>query len=484
MNSNLLSYLLEASVCLVGFYGFYRLVLAQSPYFGYNRLYLLGTTLLALLIPLVVIPVSPALLPFAAPAATAEGARLTFHTLPTMLSSASGEAPATAGMAGADYVLLGYLAGAIFMLLRAVLALSQIGLLAWSGAKDGSGAFYVSPSSTYSFLHFIFVNPAGLSPTEVHLLVRHEQAHARQGHTWDVLLLEAVKTLLWFNPVVYLISSALREQHEYLVDAEVAPSVDKTTYANLILTLALRGREQALTNTFSKISVRNRIHRLHHSTQHQMKKTRYLLGVPVLLALLLTFSCQPSGQEEAAPAAASPSNEPVYQVRKISWKGNSAFSDAELNALLRVKEGDSFDGKKIDENLLFLTDGSDVTGFYMDQGYLFFNVNSKNSSYNGQTVHLEIDITEGEKYDFGIITVSGGGGKKLNLFEAAKLINIQPGSRFSRSKLLQAQAALAKSGLVHPEEIMITPLPDEEKKTVDIHFTLQPTPIQRLNIPK
>ena len=66
----------------------------------------------------------------------------------------------------------------------------------------------------YSFLHYIIINASDYEHLRQPILA-HEQAHIRLGHTWDLLLLEAVKALQWFNPFVYLLGRDLKAVHEY-----------------------------------------------------------------------------------------------------------------------------------------------------------------------------------------------------------------------------------------------------------------------------
>ena len=85
----------------------------------------------------------------------------------------------------------------------------------------------------YSFLHFLFVGKdAVLSP----IVLDHELVHIRQKHSWDILLLELLKIVNWFNPAIYLIQYELKTVHELLADQQTtAQNTTKDDYVNHLI---------------------------------------------------------------------------------------------------------------------------------------------------------------------------------------------------------------------------------------------------------
>ena len=111
----------------------------------------------------------------------------------------------------------------------------------------------------FSFLHFIVISTKDYDQHR-HSIITHEQEHARLGHSYDQLLLEALKVVQWFNPFVYLLERDLRAVHEYQADeAVIRQGIDATQYQILLVTKAVGMRLQPLANSLSRSKLKNRI---------------------------------------------------------------------------------------------------------------------------------------------------------------------------------------------------------------------------------
>ena len=159
----------------------------------------------------------------------------------------------------------------------------------------------------YSFLHYIIISASDYEHLRQPILT-HEQAHIRLGHTWDLLLLEMVKALQWFNPFVYLLGRDLKAVHEYEADNAVLNfGIDAKTYQLLLVTKAVGSRLQTVCNNLSHHSLKKRIKMMH---KHNSK--RWLMGkaliLPALMALALVAWAKPKVEEII------PSNETISSV--------------------------------------------------------------------------------------------------------------------------------------------------------------------------
>jgi hypothetical protein len=132
---------------------------------------------------------------------------------------------------------------------------------------------------SFSFFKRVFL---GVEVRNEQIIDRHEQVHVEQGHSYDVLLLELICVFNWFNPIVYLIRKELKFQHECIAD-ELC-SEDKVAYAELLVANAMRTDLNSLVHEFSNQSfLKKRIMMLFKNKSSNRNKLFYLASIPVLL---------------------------------------------------------------------------------------------------------------------------------------------------------------------------------------------------------
>lgn len=143
---------------------------------------------------------------------------------------------------------------------------------------------------TFSFFRVIVMTDYDFHNPNRNLLVEHELVHARQLHSFDLLLAEIFAALHWFNPLVYFYKKSLCEVHEFLADGRVVNSgTDAITYQQLILHCASASNAPIATNSFSAKLLKNRIAMI-NKDNFSNSTFRYLMIVPVLMGLLALFS--------------------------------------------------------------------------------------------------------------------------------------------------------------------------------------------------
>ncbi|UYQ93038.1 N-acetylmuramoyl-L-alanine amidase [Chitinophaga horti] len=283
-----LQYLLQSSVCLLACYLLYLLVFRRLTFFGMSRLYLLLALVASLVIPLLRIAVPEQVAPVAMPVIDAT---------PIAIASGSFEAdmPEVAPQAPLWPVLLlaGYVLGALVVLARLMLGLKGLWKLMRQGEKliiDGYRVVLTNGVNA-SFAPYIFVDRNAFNSADRAQILLHEKTHIRLYHAADLLLLEVVSVLCWFNPVTWFYRRSLKEVHEYQVDRVVSGQTDIKAYASLLLRLATAGRSYPV-NTFSMQPLKGRITMLFTHPSHHMKKLLFALAIPVVAALLYSFSLE------------------------------------------------------------------------------------------------------------------------------------------------------------------------------------------------
>ncbi len=169
------------------------------------------------------------------------------------------------GWAVADWLLLIYLSGVLFMTGRFLL---QLGGLIRSLRKAPSellapGIRLVRDTATtspYSFFHWIVCNPDNPSESDLQQILAHESEHVRQWHSADLLLAELQRIALWFNPFAWVHQRLVQVNLEYLADrAVLAGGYEKKEYQLNLLKTALQTHEFPLTNSFAQSLLKKRI---------------------------------------------------------------------------------------------------------------------------------------------------------------------------------------------------------------------------------
>ena len=152
----------------------------------------------------------------------------------------------------------------------------------------------------YSFFRHIVMSAKDYENSR-HPILTHEQAHIRLGHSWDILLLESVCTLQWFNPLVWMLARDLRAVHEYEADKAVLDlGIDATRYQQLLVIKAFGTRLQSVTNSLSHGSLKDRI--------TMMKKTKSSgllmlkgLFLPLFMGIAVVAFAKPKTEEANLP---------------------------------------------------------------------------------------------------------------------------------------------------------------------------------------
>lgn len=158
-----------------------------------------------------------------------------------------------------------------------------------------------SMKSTNHLNSFSFFNKIVIAKNLKHadVIMAHEQVHVRQGHSYDLILMELMVIFTWFNPFSYLIRRELKFQHECLADTE--SSIDKVHYAKLLLSHAMHIDVNLLTHEFSNPSlIKKRIHMLFKDKSSNWSKLYYLAIFPLLFVVALpSYFLNPSVAKES-----------------------------------------------------------------------------------------------------------------------------------------------------------------------------------------
>jgi outer membrane protein insertion porin family len=157
-----------------------------------------------------------------------------------------------------------------------------------------------------------------------------------------------------------------------------------------------------------------------------------------------------------------------YYFGNIEWIGNTKYPSEYLSAALGIEKGDVFDQTVFDERLFIDEDA--VNSVYLDNGYLFFDMNPVEVSVEDDTIDFEIRIREGEQARVDEVIISGN--TKTNEHVARREIWTRPGDLFSKQDIIRSVRELASLGHFDPEQIEPNPIPNDQDGTVDIEYKL------------
>ncbi len=157
-----------------------------------------------------------------------------------------------------------------------------------------------------------------------------------------------------------------------------------------------------------------------------------------------------------------------YYINDVSWVGNTVYPTAILSEVLGIEKGDVYNQKLLDKRTN--EDDDAISNYYMDKGYLFFNVVPIEKNIHGDSIDLEMRIFEGPQARINNVIINGND----RLYEKVirRELRVKPGELFSKTDLMRSAREIAQTGHFDPESMDIRPEPNEEDGTVDILFNL------------
>ena len=277
----MLMYLIKANVVLVVLFGFYQLISAGDTFFKWRRLSLLTIYVLSLLLPTIDLSV---LVNETAPLG---------NILPRMAYNLPEVAvqPTHDTLDWQQLAVWLYAGVALALLLRVLWQVVVVCRLAQRSERTtlhGTAVCLLTGNySPFSFFRWIFVNPVNKSPSQVKQILTHEQTHVAQWHSVDALLSQLFVAAFWFNPAAWLMRLQVRNNLEYLADRSViSGGTDKKAYQYHLLAVDYRTNVATITNNFNVLPLKKRIKMMNKQTSNPLARFKYLLFVPLAIALL------------------------------------------------------------------------------------------------------------------------------------------------------------------------------------------------------
>jgi len=169
-----------------------------------------------------------------------------------------------------------------------------------------------------------------------------------------------------------------------------------------------------------------------------------------------------------------------YYFGNITWKGNTKHTNEQLSRILGIRKGEVFNEELLESRLRFSIDGRDITSTYMDDGYLFFNVEPTEISVVDNTIDLEMRIFEGPQATIDEVIIKGN--TRTHEHVIRRELRTQPGQKFSRSDIIRSQRQIIALGYFNPENLGIQTPVDQSNGTVDIIYEVEERPSDQLEL--
>ena len=285
-----LAYFLKINVAIALFYAFYRLFFHKDTFFHWRRMALLCFFAISMLYPLLNIQGwIKAHEPMVAMADLYATILLPEQVVtPTQATVINWQEVIT------QFAKIIYWSGMLLLTARFFVQLGSIIRLHFQCSKSNIQGVRVhllkKETGPFSFFHWIFIHPQSHTESEISEIITHEETHARQYHSVDVLFSEIMCIFCWFNPFIWLMKREVRGNLEYMADHRVLETGhDSKSYQYHLLGLAHHKAAANLSNSFNVLPLKNRIKMMNKRRTKEIGRTKYLMFLP-LAALLMIIS--------------------------------------------------------------------------------------------------------------------------------------------------------------------------------------------------
>lgn len=376
----MIQFVLESLVFQLIFLLTYDLFLKKETFFQWNRIYLIGTFTLSLILPWIRIEALQALVPnelIAYPSFLWQLDEITLYSK----NNSEGFFESISW----EHMVFGI--GMLVMCCWFSIKLFQILRLKHKGDvhyhKDYIKVVVPKSEKAFSFFRNIFLGQ-DIKQDKEQQIIAHELVHVRQLHTIDLLFFELMRIMFWFNPLVYVYQKRASELHEFIADSEVSKGNKKEQY-QLLLSDVFQTQNISFVNQFFKKSlIKKRIVMLQKEKSGKIYRLKYLLLLPVTIGILLYTSCEDVENEKGRIESSirQDKNESFLVVNDLN-----NMSESEKNNQQRLI--DELTDLKSAQTLI-VEDNSNSIKLYIDEGEIK-KMEVQKSSVEGKKTESKID---------------------------------------------------------------------------------------------
>ncbi len=375
----------KAAIALAVFYMFYRLLLSKETFHRFNRIVLLGTAALSFILPLCVITFVKVVV---LPAMTTSSE--------TVLGEVAGTAvtmvPETSEPIWPIILCIIFCIGALTVLTNTVISIIGIRRIISSGSSqtlESGETLIITETDTapFSWMKYIVISREDYESGYSQILT-HEKAHIALRHSSDILFVDMITTLQWFNPAIWMLKADLRALHEFEADDAVLRSgANIKEYQYLLIRKAVSKSGYSVANSFNHSTLKARITMMLNKKSSRMSAWKALYVIPLVgISLAATAETKVDYQyEDQQPEATAD----TLKARVVKVHNTPDGKDNK----------NSFREKNLSEGRFIIDEeASSVTMIYFDH-----NGNELRSQIKGMRLDHDIYLHNGNMATPGVV---------------------------------------------------------------------------------
>ena len=385
-----LIYDLKVAVLIAVFYMFYRLMLSKETFHRVNRIVLLATAVVSFVLPLCVITMHETMV------------------MPAPMSRIDVELGTAAAIADeASQVSLWQKALPILFIIGMVATMANtlwsvfriLALIRKSEQhpQDDGTTICVTGNAAlapFSWMHYIVMNRSDYETQDAAILA-HERGHIRLHHSWDVLLVDLLTALQWFNPAIWMLRSDLRAIHEYEADGAVlSQGINARQYQYLLITKAGGIGGYSLANGITHSALKNRITMMLHKESPRRRLLKLLALLPIVGVTLALNA-------ETVTDVIYKNDKPQKQVPVKKGKKNATIKTSSGQTITVVKDDEStIETTMVADTETFFIKGKVLDGSEAEHtpipGAIVKVAGSKNGTVTDRDGYFRLEVSVGD----------------------------------------------------------------------------------------
>lgn len=429
-----LVYILKSSLSLAAFYLFYKVTLSRETFHRFNRVVLISSLLLSVLIPLFKIPGNEPILNNTISLNIEQLIELAGFGQDTLIVSDNIDSPLSVWPV---LIVVLYLTGAFVTLIISAVSIIRMSQIihrteGCSRIKTDNGTVIIlhkEKIAPFSWMRYIVISEKDYEENGKEIVV-HEVAHIKGRHSADLILCEIVKIVHWFNPAAWLLKQELKNIHEYQADdAVIKNGIDACSYQLLLIKKAVGDRLYSIANSFNHSKLKNRI------TMITKKKSTLWAALKVLYVLPLSLIAVVAFASEEITSAMAPVSEikikdfiqtDTTKTKKVSSKVE--VKTAEKRTIVVRKSGPEQSQidtiiirRSIDDSTKALVKGR-ISTFVYNSDSLSNNKITTLSYRNGDSVNVMVYVDGVERDTMYIKQIDSREIKEIRVYKGEKAV--------------------------------------------------------------
>ena len=348
-------YVIKAAITLALLYSCFFLFLSKETFHRFNRCMLVGIMLVSLFMPMFHFTTSH-------PTTLNEEVYIVQNYIEHDTTPIIVTAQQAQGITWIQALTWIYMAGVVLMLILTLVQATSLIRFMSSGVRhtDSQGNTVILHNNDvppFSIFRYIVMSVKDYESSRQYILT-HEQEHIRLGHTYDLLLLQGMKTLMWFNPFIWFLSRDLKAVHEYEADqAVINQGIDAKSYQQLLVMKVVGNRLQPFTNNLNHGSLKKRIVMMYQKPSNRWLMLKALCAIPVAALTINTFATPiETDPVEDMVKTLETTNVPTINEVKEALPSPKTAEEASEEKPFAI----TTDSNNIDDNPLILINGHEV----------------------------------------------------------------------------------------------------------------------------